>query len=469
MPFFSNLALLPWAFWIVVLALIGLVVEACQRIRKAWAVPALLVYITIGTWYVGNLFQTGPADFLMAFGSRLLNLALSQVLLFLATYRLFIHCMLPRKDDPKATISVVASLHSTTISRFFWLVFWAWLLLFLVGIAVTGGQVLAIVWPPSAPGEKVGMFSRGGVGGGTDFLLSTAAYVYLLFCATFGMIFVLARGQIRWIALALMIFTWPYFLFDRTRSLMLALLVPGVVCYLLATWGHWLKKTMVTAVLFGMTYLWFGQVMHYRDTESGDYKVSSMLNFSHEDTQQYGLDMLTELCFIDSFVQMGDYKPNWGQRYFAEIANIIPRTIWPGKPLIGYDYAYARGFRNETGNEEDVYATVSTGTIGQGVANFGQFFGVLAAALLMALWTLILAKLWRRRFELPRFLLFLVGCGLTFNMGRDITLLVLWPFLFGYGFVRLIERFNKYPSVRRRVPRSARFHRRLSAEILPQT
>jgi hypothetical protein len=38
-----------------------------------------------------------------------------------------------------------------------------------------------------------------------------------------------------------------------------------------------------------------------------------------------------------------------------------------------------------------------------------------------------------------RLTLFMLGAGLTFNLGRDITLLVLWPVVFSYCFVRLIE------------------------------
>ena len=45
-------------------------------------------------------------------------------------------------------------------------------------------------------------------------------------------------------------------------------------------------------------------------------------------------------------------------------------------------------------------------------------------------------------------MLFMLGAGLTFNLGRDITLLVLWPVVFGYCFVRLAEICAK-PRVRR--------------------
>ena len=195
--------------------------------------------------------------------------------------------------------------------------------------------------------------------------------------------------------------------------------------------------------------------MHYRG--GGEYKMEALTQFSdsgaaageeQENAAYAGLDMLGELCYMNYFISIGAYSPNWGARYLAEMANVVPRTFWANKPLIGFDYAYARGFQDYSSGGDAVYATVSTGVIGQGVANFGQYFGVLSAALLMALWTKLLARQWRRRFELPRFLLFLVGCGLTFNLGRDVTLLVLWPFVFGYGIVRVIEKVQVRASLR---------------------
>jgi hypothetical protein len=53
--------------------------------------------------------------------------------------------------------------------------------------------------------------------------------------------------------------------------------------------------------------------------------------------------MLEELAWINSFIDKGTYAINYGQRYFAELVNPIPRGLWQGKPLIGIDYAIARG------------------------------------------------------------------------------------------------------------------------------
>jgi hypothetical protein len=147
-----------------------------------------------------------------------------------------------------------------------------------------------------------------------------------------------------------------------------------------------------------------------------------------------GLNMLEELAWVNSFIDKGTYIVNNGGRYFAELVNPIPRALWPGKPMIGIDYAIARGqlYGGAGDAQAGVGATISTGMIGQGVVNFGGFFGVIAAAALMAYWVVILARQDLMGEKMGRMLLFFIGCVLTFNLGRDITLITLYPFLFGY-------------------------------------
>src|SRR5215831_6649004 len=148
--------------------------------------------------------------------------------------------------------------------------------------------------------------------------------------------------------------------------------------------------------------------------------------------------MIQELCFANAYVGSGAAPPAYGGRYLNELLNVVPRVIWPSKPLIGIDYAKWRGLEDPN-SELGVVATISTGVIGGGVLNFGQFFGPMAAGVIMALWTALLVRWWQQRNSLPRLVLFMLGAGLTFNLGRDITLLVLWPVVFAYCFVRLIE------------------------------
>jgi hypothetical protein len=78
----------------------------------------------------------------------------------------------------------------------------------------------------------------------------------------------------------------------------------------------------------------------------------------------------------------------------------------------------------------------------------------------MALWTGLLIRWWEQRQSLLRFMLFMLGAGLTFNLGRDITMLVLWPVIFAYFFVRVTEiwamkRFGPPPQLATVAPANA--------------
>jgi hypothetical protein len=79
-----------------------------------------------------------------------------------------------------------------------------------------------------------------------------------------------------------------------------------------------------------------------------------------------GLNMLEELAWVNNFIDKGTYAINYGQRYFAELVNSIPRGLWQDKPLIGIDYAIARGqlYGDQNEGEAGVGATISTGMIG---------------------------------------------------------------------------------------------------------
>jgi hypothetical protein len=76
--------------------------------------------------------------------------------------------------------------------------------------------------------------------------------------------------------------------------------------------------------------------------------------------------MLEKLAWLNSFLDKGTFAVNWGQRYWAELVNPIPRGLWKDKTLVGIDYAIARG--QAYGIKEDagagVGATISTGMIG---------------------------------------------------------------------------------------------------------
>ena len=84
-------------------------------------------------------------------------------------------------------------------------------------------------------------------------------------------------------------------------------------------------------------------------------------------TKHLGLNMFEELGFINAFFQDGTFHPNWGQEYYAELANPVPRVMWPNKPMVGIEYAIARGqsYNDADDNQAGVGASIATGLIGQ--------------------------------------------------------------------------------------------------------
>jgi len=73
------------------------------------------------------------------------------------------------------------------------------------------------------------------------------------------------------------------------------------------------------------------------------------------------------------------------------------------------------------------------------VVNFGRILGPLASALLMAFWVAVLARQDLVGGDIGHMLLYAIGLVLTFNMGRDITLLVIYPFVFGLLLLLLLD------------------------------
>ena len=287
--------------------------------------------------------------------------------------------------------------------------------------------------------------------------------------ATFGVVAALAQNRrVRFLALIGCLLTWPWYIIDRTRNTMLAVLVPAILAwvFLRLRGGAWLK-TVVLLVCFLLINAWFGFVLANRSNMS----IASALQeqgFSLEQNEKVhheGLNMYEELCWINTFIKDGSFNPPTGQEYWAELVNPIPRTLWPGKPLIGLDYAAARGQTWDQG-EGGVAATISTGMIGQGVVNFGRILGPAFAALLMSLWAAALARLDLEGQRVGRIPLYALGLILTFNLGRDITLITLYTFIFGSAIVWWLERSQHRPTRRRRSGRKAESgERRAEGEV----
>ena len=439
-------------FWLAAVMLVVLTVESCVQLlnRNSFGIT-LVVYVTAFAWYfVDPFLNPEQYDYLPSY---LLGQSYGQVLLFLLGFRIFApiatRWILRRPSSgifdthltPEQILRAAGSL---------------WFILFLIGIYRMDGDVIGAVFPMDGRAGPT-MWGRDALASGASgFLISSGGYVFNAVTAFLGALVFFQRSTFwRLLAGAMFAITLPYFFLAGARSHFLAAVVPFIITYLFYGRHPLVIRLTILAVAFVCLDQGFRFITEFRGTGYRDILASeNPYELVDKDLPQTGLNMIQELCFVDVYLGTGGTSPAWGTKYFNEILNFIPRAIWPSKPLLGIDYAKWRGFesQHDENGELGVNTTVSTGMIGGGVLNFGRIFGPIAAGILMAIWTGLLIRWWQQRQSLLRLVLFMLGAGLTFNLGRDITLLVLWPAIFAYFFVRLAEiwtagRFKQLPQV----------------------
>lgn len=453
----------PISYWLVLGILVAGAVRAIQRIKDGTGIPTLAVILTVGVWYAGDAYYNDYAQsYAKIFTPDVLQHAWWEVIWFLIVFLVavpYVHQWFNARYLGQP--SVIYQLARYGINQPFlqWqldILFKLSLAIYLViaGVAALrlGAQVPYFFFP--FLGYKAEPWGRERIGSGFDALLTFAEYVQMAVTAIFGVL--AAASYNRRTQLWSMVFcfiTWPYFLFDRTRNTILVVVIPALLtwAFLRIRGGIW-KKVIVLGVCYVVLNAWMAFIIENRSDQSIAMAFRKQgFNIEEESKVHHqGLNMFEELCWINTFIQKGTYEPNWGTRYFAELVNPIPRALWHGKPLIGIDYAIARGQSirgsGQGGAEAaNVYATVSTGIIGEGVVNFGRILGPATAALLMSFWVAILARQDLRIWYFGRLPLYVIGLILTFNLGRDITLITLYPFVFFALFLWWWDRNHPSP------------------------
>jgi hypothetical protein len=453
---FDTLFVLPASFWVVVAVLCGGFVWGTSQIRKGTGLPVLAVLFTVAAWYAGDaLYNDYGNHHVDLFTSRALNDAWWQVALFLMAFLLMasgLHKYINRGylRTPSRVMQIwQAGVGNQEFQRQLTRLFYAsaavWVVLSVIATIRLQEEIPYYFFP--FLGYKAEPWGRGRVGGDFDALLSFAGYFQLFVAGAFGLMAALIKERrIILFSIIGIVLTWPYYLFDRTRNTMLAVVLPGVMTWVFLRYrGNFLNKILILALCFIVTESWLAFVLANRTTSSIATAFSERgFSLKQDEKRRHdGLNMYEELCWINTFIEDGSYEPNWGARYFAELVNPIPRGLWEGKPFIGIDYSIARGQGNASGGQAGVNATVATGMIGQGVVNFGRFGGPVFAAFLMSLWVAMLARLDLTGEKVGRIPLYAFSLFLTFNLGRDITFLTLYSFVFGWLLVMSLDRIGK--------------------------
>jgi hypothetical protein len=438
--------LLPLPFYLCFVAVAALVWTGWKGLSEGWGIPILVVLGTAAAWYLGDPLYNSYEEYVRTQGEEALTNAFWEVLLFFLALGVLVPVMNKKiNGDLEPRSQILQMMRNLTIDTEQFqnqvnfitrLLLGPWIFLMMVALFRTDFDLVGLFFPYLGKGVAE-PWSRGRVGGGIDALYSLASYVHLMLTALIGVAFVLSkRAQSMALAGMLYFISLPFFVFGRTRNAMIAVLLPAFMA--LVTFrvrGGIIVKLAVVILGFVSLEGWMKFVIANRDQGSmvGAMKSGGTQNESRKSRKHLGFNMLEELGYINYFIDNGAYKVNWGTRYLAELANPIPRVIWPGKPEIGTDYAIARGMSyGAAASSGGIAATVSTGMIGQGVVNFGRILGPIAAAFIMAIWVAVLARQDLMGHDIGHLLLYAIGLVLTFNMGRDITLLVIYPFIFGW-------------------------------------
>ncbi len=447
----DTLSLLPFSFWVVIALLVGGTFWARLHLRGGLGLPVFAVLGTVAAWYVGDAFYNDyRTTYAIMFTPDVRSYAWWQVALFLATFLFLvgeIHRYMNRRILSRPSQIFLMVDNGTALSpfqeglqRLFWGCLAIWGVLAVIAAMRLQGETIYYFFPYLS--YRADPWARGRIGTGFDSLLSFAMYLQIMVAVMFGITAALVRDRrIRILAFIACALIWPYFLFDRTRNVMLAILLPSILSWVfmrlrVVMW----QKFAILACFFLVINAWFAFVVVHRSTMTvTEALMSEGFDLEEESTIHHqGLNMFEELCWLNTFFENGTYQPNWGTEYFAEIVNPIPRSLWTGKPLIGIDYAILRGQGYDEG-DAGVGATISTGLIGQGVDNFGRYLGPPFAALLMAFWVAYLARMDLFGQGLGRIPLYGLGLILTFNLGRDITLITLYTFVFGRLLVWMLD------------------------------
>src|SRR3954453_10035981 len=367
-------------FYLAAVVLVVLMAESCVRLlnRDSFGI-AIGVYVTVFAWYfVDPFLNPEQYDYLPSFS---LGQSYGQVALFLIGFRVFapviIRWILRRRSSgvfdipltPEQILIAAATL---------------WLLLFFIGIARMGGDVMGAVFPLDGRAGPT-MWGRSGMeSSASGFLVSFAGYVFNAITAFLGVLVFFQRSTAwRMLAGAMFAITLPYFFFAGARSHFLAAVMLFILTYLFYGRHRLILKMAILAIAFfclkeGFKFVTVFRLGGFREVLTTENPYDLM----DKDQGTTGLNMIQELCFVNTYLETGGTSPAFGARYLNELLNFIPRAIWPSKPMIGIDYAIWRGFGSEhdENGELGVNTTVSSGMIGGGVLNFGQILGPIAAA-----------------------------------------------------------------------------------------
>src|SRR6266446_5841571 len=127
-------------FGLAIATLIGLSVEAAFKLTRAWAIPSLVAYATVGSWYILGPFYF-PESFLQ-FG-EILDSASIQVIIFLVAFRVAVVPFTNLISPPAGHEARLAQLPAETVVVYAAIL---WVCLLAIGVYRLDGDLLTALF-----------------------------------------------------------------------------------------------------------------------------------------------------------------------------------------------------------------------------------------------------------------------------------------------------------------------------------
>ncbi|HTQ40765.1 MAG TPA: O-antigen polymerase [Pirellulales bacterium] len=312
-------------------------------------------------------------------------------------------------------------------------------ILFLVALAIgmlplvtiAQGDLTLVVAAAFRAGKRFsGMFDRGRYGGLRDAFLELQ--MFLKAAIPLAAVIILDRRQSLSRKVCCVLFC--LWMFGRaatggTRSEMVVVVMPilAVIYFKLSPSFKRLAIMVGLPIVAAIGVVWAEAVVVTRQQGNFDWSAASSANVT-------GFEMFSELLYLSNHVPDPlDYQ--FGQTYFDQLVNPIPRFIWPDKPVSDAGLLLAQAKGEVAAKTGEAYLTRSPGLIGEMYWNFGWLGIVVLSG--MAGYAL---KSWDRLIQIQpnspvSFVIFAAGLGLIFLSGRSFTMPIYYGMLALYVLV----------------------------------
>ena len=260
-----TLSILPFSFWVALSITVFFGYRGWQLRETAVGIPMIVVLLTVMTWYFGDAIYNNYSEYCDELTAETLERGWWEVLIFVAAFVIFapmIHQTMNRDllRRPSSLLRFIryggvnSPKFQCQIDLICLVLLIPWYILMSIALFRTDFNFQGLFAPYLA--EKADPWGRGRIGGGYDSLLSAANYTQIGLAAAFGVVAAVAfRSRTLITALLICFLTFPFYIFDRTRNSMLAVILPGFFTFVFLR----VRAPMIVRVAILVVGFWIAQ------------------------------------------------------------------------------------------------------------------------------------------------------------------------------------------------------------------